>query len=121
LQEDQAISAAVSIPQTVVSWTNSPTVHPRSLPGLHQAPQAPAATGLLLSPASEPFPQKLVDKVRSGQFVDMKELLVDNRALVHELEAIQGNAVQWLGARRPHLREVSSLPTLVLTGFGRSA
>ena len=34
--------------------------------------------GLVLSPAAEPFPQKLVDKIRSGQFVDMKELLADN-------------------------------------------
>lgn len=67
--------------------------------------------GLLLSPASEPFPQKLVDKIRSGQFVDMKELLADNMSLIKELEEVQGlPSVQCLGSRRPRMREISSLP-----------
>ncbi len=30
-----------------------------------------------LSPASEPFPAKLVGKIKSGQFVEMRELLTD--------------------------------------------
>ena len=40
--------------------------------------------GLMLSPAAEPFPSKLVDKVNSGQFVEMRELLADNMTLLHQ-------------------------------------
>ena len=73
--------------------------------------QTPHSTGLILSPAAEPFPQKLVDKVKSGQFVEMRELLSDNIALMQQLEDIQGFPVATLGAARPRLREVTSLPT----------
>lgn len=45
--------------------------------------------GLVLSPA-EPLLQKLVEKIRSGQFVEMKELLADNIAPVNQLEAVHG-------------------------------
>lgn len=69
------------------------------------------STGLILSPAAEPFPQKLVDKVKSGQFVEMRELLADNISLIQQLEDIQGFPVPSLGATRPRLREVSSLST----------
>ena len=51
-------------------------------------------SGLILSPAAEPFPHKLVDKVKSGQFVEMRELLADNIALVQQLENIQGFPLQ---------------------------
>ena len=92
-----------------------------STPG-NQLPQTPApqlmsglpasnTSGLILSPASEPFPQKLVDKVKSGQFVEMRELLSNNIALMQQLEDIQGFPVATLGAARPRLREVTSLPT----------
>ena len=53
--------------------------------------------GLILSPASEPFPQNLVDKVKSGLFVEMRELLSDNIALMQQLEDIQGFPVATLG------------------------
>ena len=68
--------------------------------------------GLVLSPAAEPFPHRLVEKVRSRQFVEMRELLSDNISLIHQLEAIQGyTPCHTLGPARPRLREVSSLPT----------
>ena len=38
----------------------------------------PSGLVVCLSPGSEPVPQKLVDKVCSGAYVDMKELLGDN-------------------------------------------
>ena len=42
----------------------------------------------------------------------MKELLTDNLSLISQLEAVQGIApLHMLGAARPRLREVSSLPT----------
>ncbi len=68
--------------------------------------------GLVLSPAAEAFPNKLVDKVRAGHFVEMKDFLADNMSLVSQLEAVQGfPAVHMLGPTRPRLREVTSLPT----------
>lgn len=81
--------------------------------GLHIQPQLPAThAGLTLSPAAETFPKKLVDKVRSRQFVEMKELLADNVALISQLEAVSGlSASHMLGTARPRLREVTALPT----------
>ncbi len=40
------------------------------------------------SPAEAPIPQKIVDKIRSGQFVEMRELLADNISLLEQLHSI---------------------------------
>ena len=75
-------------------------------------PQPASTSGLVLSPAAEPFPRKLVDKVISGQFIKMRELLADNIALLYQLEAMHGySPLHLVGAARPRLREVSSLTT----------
>ena len=64
------------------------------------------------SPGSEPVPQKLVDKVCSGAYVDMKELLGDNILLLSQLESL--NIAPTLpGSKKPRLREVSSLASWV--------
>ena len=69
-----------------------------------------SAGGLLLSPAAEVIPKKLVDKIRSGRFVELKELLQDNMTLSTQLEEIQGTStMQVVGISRPRLREISSL------------
>lgn len=47
--------------------------------------------GLSLSPATEPFPQKLVDRVRTGQYIEMRDLLTDNIALLQQLETFNNN------------------------------
>ena len=47
-----------------------------------------AAPGFSLSPASKPFPRNLADKVRSGQFVEMRDLLTDNIALLQQVWSI---------------------------------
>ena len=47
--------------------------------------------GLSLSPATSPFPHKLVDRDRSGQFVDMRDLLTDNISLLQQLDTFGGN------------------------------
>ena len=79
------------------------------IPNNHlHAPQVLSSSqspGLILSPASQPFPQKLVDKIKSGQFVLRREHLSDNIALTQQLEDVRGYT---LG---PRLREVSSLST----------
>lgn len=65
----------------------------------------------VLSPAGEVLPRKLVEKIRSHQFIDMRELLSDDIALLQQLEATQSQTVQIVGATRLHLREVSLLTT----------
>ena len=73
-------------------------------------PHLSSTSGLVLSPAAEQFPQKLVDKVNSGQFVEMRELLADNIALLHQLEAMHGySPLHLAGVARPQLHDVSSL------------
>ena len=70
--------------QPLIFWaSNSLAV----TPGL---PTTQVHHGLLLSPLAEPLPQKPVDKIHSGQFVEMKELLVDNVALMSQLESVPG-------------------------------
>ena len=67
--------------------------------------------GLVLSPAAEPLPRRLVEKIVSRQFVEMKELLSDNISLLSHLETVQGlTSLELFGGRRPRMREVTSLP-----------
>ena len=77
------------------------------------------SSALILSPSSEPFPRKLVDKVRSGQFVEMRELLSDNISLLRQLESVQGPThMPLIGPNRPRLQEVSSLSSWVYCFLG---
>lgn len=60
----------------------------------------------------EPLPTKLVDKIRAGIFVEMRELLADNISLLSHIESVQGTAgMNTLGATRPRMREVTNLTT----------
>jgi hypothetical protein len=96
-------------------------VPPQSNPALPQPPHPLPIAGLVLSPAAEPFPRKLVDKVKSGQFVEVKELLADI-SLLNQLETIQGfPPLQMLGAARPRLREVTFLSTWCYCFLGYAA
>ena len=109
-------TAFSSPPQQTTAW---PQAAIGGFPGASSflemsQPQAysPAPAGLTLSPAAETFPRRLVDKVRSGVFVDMKELLADNVSLLDQLETLQGPAaIRPLGPARPRLREVTTLHT----------
>lgn len=48
----------------------------------------------------------------AGQFVDMREFLADNIALIQQLKSVPGfSSTHMLGTSRPRLREVTSLPT----------
>ena len=69
--------------------------------------------GLSLSPATPPFPQKLVDKVRSGQFVEMRDLLMDNVSLLQQLEIFGGqySAPALQGMLKPRLWDVTTVPS----------
>lgn len=73
----------------------------------------PTPAALSLSPATEPFPLKLVEKIQSGQYVEMKELLTDNISLLQQLDAVnvQYGLPALPGLMRPRLREVTTLPS----------
>ena len=71
---------------TADSWLN------RESPSLEQSNQLTnfAGGGLILSPAMEPIPPCLVQRILSGQFIHMRELLSDNMALYQQWEGTQG-------------------------------
>ena len=110
---------------TVLSWANGtpyvplstiPPVVPSSVLVSSLGTALPEAIphtppGFSLSPSLEVFPQKLVDRVRSGQFVDMKDLLTDNISLLHQLETFnnQFHYPSMPGTIRPRLREITSI------------
>jgi len=110
-----AIPSATPLPSSThfVPPVSSSLVPPSALTWSVPTPtQEQADAGLILSPAGEVLPRKLVDKIRSKTFVEMKEMLADNISLLAQLETLQGpTSIQVVGAARPHLREVVSLPT----------
>ena len=67
--------------------------------------------GLILSPASDPIPSRLVQRIRSGEFVEMRDLLADNVALHTQLEDLHGvvSLATTPAALRPRLREVPNI------------
>ena len=81
----------------------------------------PFSDGLLTPPyarvssVTAPFPQKLVDEVRSGQFVEMRDLLTDNIALLRQLETFGGQYPMPMmpGFLKPRLRDITTLPSWV--------
>ena len=109
---DIALIAPTSTPSVTL-----PTVSSSVLASvMPTTPSSRATHPLLLSPSCAPLPRKLVDKIRNGEFIDMKELLTDNIALLWQLEEVQpGPSVihHSLGGARPRLREVSSITTWV--------
>ena len=68
-----------------------------------------ASQAVRLSSTFSPLPAKLVTKIQAGQFIEMKELLVDNIALQRQLDAIQAQpAYQLPAAARPRMRDIDS-------------
>ena len=114
-----ALSAGSATP--LVSWSSgSPLSAGMSLPqsssllgaaeaSPHLSPNQP---GLCLSPAVQTFPQRLVDRIRAGHFVEMRELLADNILLLQELKSLPGSSpsfMQFPAVARPRLHEVRSM------------
>ena len=71
--------------------------------------------GLSLSPASEPFPWRSWNRICTDEFVEMRDLLMDNITLLQQLEVFGGHqplaAVP--GMTRPRLCDVTTLPTWI--------
>ena len=74
-----------------------------------------ANQGLSLALAVEPVPAKLVSRITSGQFVEMRDLLGDNITLTQRIEEVHNNFPSYIlpVSSRPRLREVSSLPSWI--------
>ena len=69
-------------------------------------PKQPGQGAVVLSSALPPISAKLAQKIKSQQFVAMKELLTDNMALYSQLEDLPTQAT--LTARPHRLREIES-------------
>ena len=67
---------------------------------------------LVLASALPPIPGKAVEKILKGQFMDFKELLMDNVALMSQLQELGAGAASAVGSRS-HLRDVSDPVTWV--------
>ena len=77
-----AVASVVLMPSTArggasLTWSMASPLATPATTTLQGLLPSTSLTGFSLSPASEPFPKKLVDKIRSGQFVEMHELLMD--------------------------------------------
>ena len=96
-----------SVPLCLTSPSAVQTSFPVQLGGPPQvaAPPARPATGLVLFPDCRPIPAKLVKRSLSGQFVEMRDFLMDNVKLVDRLES---TGLQPGSMGRPRMREVSS-------------
>ena len=92
----------------VFTWVITPQA--AELDPINWTPVLPSLTvpGLSLSPATAPFPQKLVDRARSGQYVDIWDLLVDNVSLLQQQETF-GSQSSLPGVLRPRPQEVTIL------------
>ena len=97
-------------PPAALPLTQSPSL-PQQLPNLSPlGPPICSRPGLILSPACDPIPQSFVQRVQSGQFVEMWDLLADNIALMSQLSSLHGTVPLSLTTmQRTRLWEVLSL------------
>ena len=108
-----------SYPTTLTASSSATVLPTAALTGtLASAPtSAPAASGqaMVLSSALPPIGAKVVNKIKSGQYVPMKDLLADNTcmSLCSQLEAFPGAQHALTGLPKPRLREVQSPLTWV--------
>jgi hypothetical protein len=68
---------------------------------------------MVLSSALPPLSAKVVSKIKSGQYVPMKDLLPDNMSFCTQLEALPGPHSVYAGLPKPRLREIHSPLTWV--------
>ncbi len=106
------IAALGAIPPPALLSSVPLTQNQLSASSTYNLLQSSYGSGLILSPAEAPVPQKIVDKIRSGQFVEMRELLADNISLLEQLHSIHapGN-ISAAGPSRPRMRDVFTLPS----------
>ena len=102
-----------SAPPPIISAAVPPHQHhPFSIthPSISPSLSSQSSPGMILSPACDPFPQTLVGRIQSGQFVDMRDLLAKSIALLNQLQSLHGpGALPPSTVNRTRLREIPSL------------
>lgn len=113
----EAISVAPTIP-SITHMMTAPLPLPQLQPGVPafsfgQLPSVNSYTarpGMILSPASDPVPANLVNRIQSGQFIDMRDLLADNIALINQLSSLSGLvSLPLTTVHQTRMREIPSL------------
>lgn len=99
-------SVASSNTAASVTASTSLAAAPTLASPLLPCPKPPAERAVVLSSALPPIGAKLAQKIKSQQYVAMKELLADNMALHSQLEDLPAQAA--VGARPHRLREIDS-------------
>ena len=130
-------SSIVTVPQPVMSIPSSPqfslagavatvggqgqSLQPGQVVG--GATHGAKVQGMILSPALQPIPGRLVRRILSGEFIEMRDLFTDNITLHDQLEAVQEplNLTPIPGALQPRLREVPTLISWVFCFLGYTA
>ena len=90
---------------TGLSTFSLPDPSPAWLAELLGVTPAPATAPLVLASALPPKPGRAVEKISKGQFIDFKELLNDNIALVSQLREL--GAVASSASSHSRLRDVT--------------
>ena len=119
------ISSSVAVPSTSTVAGHCPTCiptpsiwgHPIPFSSLHPvsslASAPPTQGSVSLSLASEPIPARLVNRIRSGQFVEMQDLLGDNIVLNQHFEGVRSYFPAHVlpASSRPRFHGVILLPS----------
>ena len=108
----------------IATFTPTSTVYPclANLPSATESPlpsasPVPSSTKamqdqpFILSKASPLVPGKLVSKIQSLQFVDIRELLPDNMALLECMSALPKGTYAYTATSSPKQRDILSLTT----------
>lgn len=82
---------ASASPSSIGSRLQSQTGIPITTMAISTTAQVlPGPKGVILSPAFQPIPARLVQRINSAKFVEMRDLLSDNIALHDQLESVHG-------------------------------
>ena len=112
-------SVTASIPSLPLPTSSLPSPPPAQQANLHPPSSSRALSsigGFSLSISTPLVPERIVQQILAGRYVEMRDLLGDNMAVRRHFEDIQGslgsNVVQ-IASSRPRVREVSTIPSWV--------
>ena len=84
-----AFTSVAAVSNPMFPSTPPDILHPAN-PAAHVGVPAPPSCstrlGMILSPAADPIPFRLVQRIQNGEFLEMRDLLADNVSLHSQLE-----------------------------------
>lgn len=111
LQYTSSSPAATAILPSALATV--PATNNHQLSGSHNSPMV-SGSAFRFSTTAPPIPAKLANKVRSLQFVDLKDFLPDNISVFRSMEKLDSPQIaSFPTSARPKFREVNSLLTWV--------